>query len=41
MGKHVYSPIVLVCTLSTSIEGNQRTRQDSAQQKLLPVPGIR
>jgi hypothetical protein len=39
MGKHAYVPTVLVCTLSTRVEDNQRTQQEYLKQKLLP--GIR
>ena len=39
MGKHTYVPIVLVCTLSTRVEGIQRTLQDDLKQK--PLPAIR
>ncbi len=37
MGKHTYSSTVLVCTLSTGVEGIQRTSQDDLKQKLLPA----
>jgi len=39
MGKHTYSPTVLVCTLSTGIEGIRRISQDDLKQK--PLPAIR
>lgn len=39
MGKHTYSPTVLVCTLSTHVEGIQRTSQGDLKQK--PLPAIR
>lgn len=39
MGKHTYVPTVLVCTLSTRVEGIQRTSQDDLKQK--PLPAIR
>jgi len=42
MGKHVYSPVVLVCTLSTRVEGNERTlpRQDIRKAFNKKMPGI-
>lgn len=42
MGKHVYSPIVLVCTLSTRREGDERTlpRQDIIAEAKKKFPGI-
>jgi len=39
MGKHTFALTVLACTLSTRVEGNQRTRQDNSKQK--PLPGMR
>jgi len=31
MKKHLYSPVVLVCTLSTHCEGNERTLPSQSQ----------
>jgi hypothetical protein len=43
MEKHVYSPFVLVCTLSTRVEGNERTLpgQDIRIGINKKLPGIR
>jgi hypothetical protein len=42
MGKHVYSPFMLVCTLSTRAGGKERTlpRQDSRIAFNKKLPGI-
>ncbi len=41
MTKHVYSPIVLVCTLSTPCEGNERTLPSQDKQLEKNILGIR
>ena len=39
MGKHIYAPVVLVCTLSTRFEGNERTLPGQYTQ--MKLPGMR
>jgi len=43
MRKHVYAPVVLVCTLSTHCDGNERTLpgQDTKERLAKKMPGIR
>ena len=43
MRKHVYSSLVLVCTLSTHREGTERTLPDQASRVQLKkkIPGLR
>ncbi len=42
MEKHVYSQFVLACTLSTRVEGNERTlpRQGTSKTFNKKLPGI-
>jgi len=42
MGKHVYSALVLVCTLSTRVSGNERTLpgQEISIEFNKKLPGI-
>ena len=42
MGKHVYPAFVLVCTLSTHVEGNERTLpgQETSIKLNKKLPGI-
>ena len=42
MEKHMYSLTVLVCTLSTGVEGIQQwIAQDNSKQKQCPLPDAR
>jgi hypothetical protein len=43
MRKHVYTPVVLVCTLSTYCDGNERTLPDQGTEGWLikKIPGMR